>query len=55
MGILSPNWLRNPSFNRTDSLATVIKAFQNPIVAEQARERLKQIKLLQQGQNNLTN
>jgi len=36
--------LRIPSLNRSDSLFTVIKAFQNPIGAEQARERLKLIK-----------
>jgi len=39
-------WLRVPSINLTESLSQVIKAFQNPIWAEQARERLKQIKLL---------
>lgn len=43
---LIQNWLENPSINLTESLAQVIKAFQNPIWAEQARERLKQSKLL---------
>ena len=38
--------LRIPSINLTNSLAQIIKAFQNPILAEQARERLKQIRLL---------
>ena len=38
--------LRNPSINLTNSLAQIIKAFQTPIWAEQARERLKQIKML---------
>jgi len=46
VGILSATWLRNPSINLTDSLSSIIKAFQNPIWAEQARERLKQIKTL---------
>lgn len=40
------DWLRNPSVNLTNSLTQVIKAFQNPILAEQARERLKAIDLL---------
>jgi len=35
--------LRIPSINLTNSLSFIIKAFQNPIWAEQARERLKQI------------
>jgi len=39
-------WLRNPSINLTSSFDCIIKAFQNPIWAEQARERLKQIKML---------
>ena len=39
-------WLRNPSINLTNAFDCIIKAFQNPIWAEQARERLKQIKLL---------
>jgi len=39
-------WLRSPNFTLTDSLNSIIKAFQNPIVAEQTRERLKQIKVL---------
>lgn len=38
--------LRVPSFTLTTALSRVIKAFQNPIWAEQARERLKQIKSL---------
>ncbi|MDO8658419.1 MAG: SDR family NAD(P)-dependent oxidoreductase [Candidatus Levybacteria bacterium] len=46
---ITPNLLRNPSFNRTDSLNSIIKAFQNPEWAEQVRERLKQIKLLTQA------
>ena len=41
-----PIMLRNPSINLTDSLAQIIKAFQNPIWAEQTRERLKQIQML---------
>lgn len=40
--------LHNPSINLTNSLTQVIKAFQNPVWTEQARERLKQIKLLTQ-------
>ncbi len=43
---VTPDWLRNPRINLTNSLAQVIKIFQNPIVAEQARERLKQIQML---------
>jgi len=39
-------WLRNPSFALTDSLNLVIKAFQNPIWTEQAKQRLKYISLL---------
>lgn len=42
----STSGLRNPRIKRTDGLDCVIKAFQNPIWAEQARERLKQIKFL---------
>jgi len=38
--------LRNPSINLTNALSSIIKAFQNPVWTEQARERLKQIKLL---------
>ncbi len=41
-----PVVLRNPSINLTNSISSIIKAFQNPIWAEQARERLKQIRLL---------
>ena len=44
--ILSANWLRVPSIALTTALSRVLKAFQNPIWAEQARQRLKQIKLL---------
>lgn len=40
-------WLRNPRINRTDALDCIIKAFQNPIWAEQARERLKLIILME--------
>ena len=43
---LRPIVLRNPSFALTDRLNSIIKAFQNPVWAEQARERLKQIKIL---------
>lgn len=39
-------WLRIPRINLTDALSRVINAFQNPVWAEQARERLKQIKML---------
>jgi len=39
--------LRNPSFALTTALERILKAFQNPIWAEQARERLKQIKILE--------
>ena len=35
-----------PSINLPSSLTTIIKAFQNPIWTEQARERLKQINTL---------
>jgi len=35
-----------PSFALTTALSQVLKTFQNPIWAEQARERLKQIKML---------
>ena len=38
--------LRNPRINLTNALSSIIKAFQNPVWTEQARERLKQIKLL---------
>ncbi len=38
--------LRVPSFALTTALERIIKTFQNPIWAEQARERLKQIKIL---------
>jgi len=38
--------LRNPSFALTTSLNSIIKAFQNPVWAEQARQRLNQIKIL---------
>ena len=51
-----PIQLRNPSINLacrqtglTIAFDCIIKAFQNLIWAEQARNRLKQIKLLQQG------
>ena len=42
--LLSTEWLRIPRINRTDALSSIIKAFQNPIWAEQARERLRLIK-----------
>jgi len=38
--------LRVPSIALTTALSRIIKAFQNPMWAEQARERLKQIKML---------
>jgi len=38
--------LRVPSFALTTALSRVLKAFQNQIWAEQARERLKQINTL---------
>jgi hypothetical protein len=40
------NLLPVPSFALTDALSNVIKAFQNPVWAEQARQRLNQIKML---------
>lgn len=40
-------WLRVPSFALTTALSRVLKAFQNPTWAEQARERLKEIKKLE--------
>jgi len=43
---ITPNLLRGPRINLTDSLSQCIKAFQNPVWAEQARSRLKQIKML---------
>ncbi|MCJ7805837.1 recombinase family protein [Patescibacteria group bacterium] len=43
---IRPILLRVPSFALTTALSRVLKAFQNPIWAEQARERLKQIKML---------
>ena len=46
LGILSANWLRVPSIALTTALDRILKAFQNPIWSEQARERLKQIKML---------
>jgi hypothetical protein len=39
-------WLRVPRIARPERLSLVIKAFQNPVWAEQARNRLAQIKLL---------
>jgi len=38
--------LPSPIINRSERLSQVIKAFQNPIWAEQAKERLKQINIL---------
>lgn len=35
-----------PRINLTIALACIIKAFQNPVWAEQARSRLKQIKMI---------
>jgi hypothetical protein len=46
LGILSANWLLVPSFALTEALSCCIKAFQNPVWAEQAREKLKQINTL---------
>jgi hypothetical protein len=46
LAMKNPTCLCIPRINRTDALASIINAFQNPIWAEQARERLKQIKLL---------
>ena len=40
--------LRVPSINLTHAFDCIIKAFQNPIWAEQARERLKLIKIIRQ-------
>lgn len=36
----------NPKINLTDAFNCIMKAFQNPIWSEQARERLKEIKML---------
>jgi hypothetical protein len=36
----------SPRIARSERLSNVIKAFQNPVWVEQARERLKQIKVL---------
>lgn len=48
--ILSANtlttWLPSPRLARPERLSLVIKAFQNPVWAEQARNRLNQIKIL---------
>jgi len=44
--ILSTLLLPIPRINLTTALDCIIKAFQNPIWAEQARERLKQIETL---------
>jgi len=38
--------IRNHSINLTNTFDCIIKAFQNPIWAEQARKRFKQNKLL---------
>jgi len=38
--------LRSPSINMIDTFSGIIKAFQNPIWTEQARQRLNQIKIL---------
>jgi len=38
--------LRNPSFALTTSLNSIIKAFQNPVWTEMARNRLNEIKML---------
>lgn len=38
--------LGNPEINPTENLSQVIKTFQNPIWAEQAREKLREIRLL---------
>jgi len=46
LGILNTNWLPSPSLARPERFSLVIKAFQNPVWSEQARERLKQINLL---------
>ena len=40
-----------PSFALTTALSNVIKAFQNPVWAEQARQRLKQINMLIQARS----
>jgi len=44
--ILKTSMFPSPILNRSERLSQVIKAFQNPIWAEQAKERLKQIKTL---------
>ena len=46
IALIIPLWLRVPSFALTTALSQVLKAFQNPIWAELARERLKQIRML---------
>jgi len=38
--------LRNPRINLTHTFNSIIKAFLNPVWAEQARNRLNEIKLL---------
>ncbi len=44
--MFSVKWLENRNSNMTKQLSYIIKAFQNPVWAEQARNRLDQIKLL---------
>ncbi len=39
-------WLPVPSFALTEALSNCIKAFQNPIWVEQAKQRLKQIQIV---------
>jgi len=46
LDILSANCLPVSSFALTDSSTQVIKAFQNPVWAEMARNRLNEIKML---------
>lgn len=47
--IISLKQVQLPSINLPGSLTTIIKAFQNPVWTEQARERLKQIHTLTQA------
>ena len=45
---IRPILLRVPSFALTASLNSIIKAFQNPVWAEQARQRLRLIRIIRQ-------
>ena len=48
-------WLRNPQINLTELFSPIFKAFTDTVAVEQARERLKQIKLLSENSSlNIT-